>query len=163
MGDVPVPASSTLHAIVRRREEAHRVSNVFDSLVRLPATLASRLDDEDDEDDDNKGRASAGPSWELVARSWSEKKANKKEQVSEEPEDMEEVVEFPTRRRRRRRRRRILFQRNPILTLSPPLQTMTKGRRRQQPAPLISFLPRKSRESPPLLICTHQRTGPAKI
>jgi hypothetical protein len=79
----------------------HRVSNVLDSLGRLPTTLASGLDDEDDEDDqddeddDNKGRASAVPSWELVARSWSEKKANKKEQVSEELEDMEEVVEFP--------------------------------------------------------------------
>jgi hypothetical protein len=55
MGDVPVPASSALHAIVRRCEEAHRVSNVFDSSVRLPTALASGLDDEDDEDDDNKG------------------------------------------------------------------------------------------------------------
>jgi hypothetical protein len=101
MGDVPLPASSALLAIVRRREEAQRVSNVLDSLGRLPAPLASGLDDEhdeddvDDEDDDNKGRASAVPSWELVTRSWSEKKAIKKEQVSEEPEDMEEVVEFP--------------------------------------------------------------------
>jgi hypothetical protein len=101
MGDVPVPASSALLAIVRRREEAHRVSNVLDSLGRLPTTLVSGLnldddeDDEDDKDDDNKGRASAVPSWELVARSWLEKKANKKEQVSEEQEDMEEVVEFP--------------------------------------------------------------------
>jgi hypothetical protein len=106
MGDVPVPASSTLLAIVRRREEAHCVSNVFDSLGRLPTTLASGLNldddedddhDEDDEDDDNKGRASAVPSWQLVAKSWSEKKANKKEQVSEEPEDTEEVVEFPNK------------------------------------------------------------------
>jgi hypothetical protein len=75
MGDVPVPASSiTLLAIVRRREEAHRVSDVLDSLGRLPTTLASGLnldDEEDDEDDDNKGRASAVPSWQLVASSWS--------------------------------------------------------------------------------------------
>jgi hypothetical protein len=69
MGDVPVPASSALLAIVRRCEEAHRVSNVLDSLGRLPTTLASGLDDKDDDDDvddnddDNKGRASAVPSW----------------------------------------------------------------------------------------------------
>jgi hypothetical protein len=43
MGDVPVPASSALLAIVRRRQEAHRVSNVLDSLGPLPATLASGL------------------------------------------------------------------------------------------------------------------------
>jgi hypothetical protein len=101
MGDVPVPASSALLAFVRRREEAHRVSNVLDSLGRLPTTLPPGLnldddkDDEDDEDDHNKGRASAVPSWQLVARSWSEKKANKKEQVSVGPVDTEEVVEFP--------------------------------------------------------------------
>jgi hypothetical protein len=98
MGDVPVPASSALLAIVRRREEAEGVSNVLDSLGCLPPQPASGLDDEHDEDDvddDNKGRASGVPSWKLVARSWSEKKANKKEQVSEEQEDMEEVVEFP--------------------------------------------------------------------
>jgi hypothetical protein len=35
MGDVPVPASSALLAIVRWREEAHRVSNVLDSLGQL--------------------------------------------------------------------------------------------------------------------------------
>jgi hypothetical protein len=61
----------------------------------LTKCLCGGLDDEDDEDDDNKGRAYAVPSWELVARSWSVKKANKKEQVSEELEDMEEAVEFP--------------------------------------------------------------------
>jgi hypothetical protein len=125
MGDVPVHASSTLLEIVPRRE-AHRVSNVLESSERLPTTLASGnnpddVDDEDDKDDedneddedfkrnDNKGRSSAVPSWQLVASSWSEK-ANKKEQVSKEPEeevgdskkgddvddtDTEEVVELP--------------------------------------------------------------------
>jgi hypothetical protein len=121
--------------------------------VRLPATLASGLDDEDDEDDDNKGRASAVPSWELVARSWSKKKANKKEQVSEEPEDMEEVVEFPNQEEEEEEEEDVVSEESDP-DFVPPIADDNQGQKAATASAPHLIHTKKSRESPPLLICT---------
>ncbi len=57
------------------------------------------------------------------------KEANKKEQVSEEPEDMEDVVEFPNQEEEEEEEDVVSVESDPDFV--PPLQMMTKGRRRQ--------------------------------